>query len=164
MNENIGSRLKQWRVGKGIKQKQLSEMTGIKASSLSEIETGKIVPSGKTLQKIFDRTDIDPNYLLGQNDKTAVSFIETNKNGNKLSFGQAVDLLRKIYDCDDVHLVTAIAHNLVQFSKLARPTATPESELADRIAKLEDKCDEAVKLIKEHHHPKVKRAVNDGET
>jgi len=147
--------IKQYLDWKKLSLTQFADIIGYSRQGLSQIINKKMVPSKRLLAFIVKKAPDFMNYA---------TTVEKKVDEKRLAFGDAVELLRRIYDSRDATLVTAIAHNLVQFSKLARPTMAPESELADRIARLEDKCDEAVKLIKEHHHPKVKRAVNDGET
>ena len=60
----IGEQVKTLRKQKGMKIKHLSVLSGISISLLSEIETGKKIPSIKTLIRIADTLDVNPSFLL----------------------------------------------------------------------------------------------------
>ena len=49
---NIGSALKQARVGKGINQELAAELSKTSQTYLSKIETGKLIPSTKMVAKL----------------------------------------------------------------------------------------------------------------
>ncbi len=49
---NVGSAIKKIKIEKNISQKELSVLTGISCTSLSQIEKGRKRPSEKSLRKI----------------------------------------------------------------------------------------------------------------
>jgi len=53
----FGRRLKAWRQRRGMKQKVLCEMCKISQGSLSEIETGKSLPSADTIANMIEFTE-----------------------------------------------------------------------------------------------------------
>lgn len=63
-NLRIGEHIKTLRKQKRLKLKELSKVCEISISLLSEIETGKKVPSIKTLIRIADAFDVNPSVLL----------------------------------------------------------------------------------------------------
>lgn len=52
MKVKIGAIIKKMRLEKGIKQIELARMAGISNTYLSDIESGRTIPSLKTLTKI----------------------------------------------------------------------------------------------------------------
>jgi len=64
MNDNLGNRLKKYRVFKKLKSGELADITGISRATVSEIEHGKIKPRSETTEKLFAKTDINPTWLL----------------------------------------------------------------------------------------------------
>ncbi len=67
---NLGKAITSVRKQLGIKQYELSEMTGISQTSLSQIETGLKRPSTRTLKKICDALQVPDSllYILGMQD------------------------------------------------------------------------------------------------
>lgn len=55
---DLGSRLRELRKQKGMKQKDLALMAGISGSYLSDIEVGRTDPSVKTLFKLSEALGI----------------------------------------------------------------------------------------------------------
>lgn len=62
--ENIGQRLRAYRVKKNLTLVQLSNLIGISHGSLSGLENSKSKPSAETLSNLCLYTDIDINWLL----------------------------------------------------------------------------------------------------
>jgi len=60
----VGQRLKSWRARKGMKGSQLAESIHISRSSLSEIETGKSLPSAQTITRLMKLEGLDIFWLL----------------------------------------------------------------------------------------------------
>ena len=52
--EELGAMVRNIRLGKGISQRKLSEMTGVPANTISLFERNKCAPSLETLLKILD--------------------------------------------------------------------------------------------------------------
>lgn len=67
---NIGNAIKQARQYFGYSQVELSELTGIAQTSISQIENGGKEPSKKTVQRICNALDIPVMvlYVLGMED------------------------------------------------------------------------------------------------
>ena len=61
---NIGKAIRYNRKKKGLSQYELAELTNLSPSYISEIETGKKVPSIDTLLNIADALDVDLWDLL----------------------------------------------------------------------------------------------------
>lgn len=68
MNTNIlfrtGSRLKEYRLKKGLKSKDMALKAGIAQGAYSGLETNKSIPSGDTLRNLILNTDINLYWLL----------------------------------------------------------------------------------------------------
>ncbi|MDD2469240.1 MAG: helix-turn-helix transcriptional regulator [Desulfobulbus sp.] len=62
--DNLGSRLKKYRLEKSLTGNKLAEIIGISQGSLSEIENGKREPSGKVFYGLAENTDIDIKWLI----------------------------------------------------------------------------------------------------
>ena len=62
--ENFGENLQDILNEKGIKQRELSELTGIPASSISFYINGKAMPSAEVIVKIAYAIDVDYFDLL----------------------------------------------------------------------------------------------------
>jgi len=62
--EGMGQRIRSWRKGQGIKGYELARQLNISSGSLSEIESGKNLPSASTLASIHMNTDLSVGYVL----------------------------------------------------------------------------------------------------
>lgn len=72
---NIGERVKQLRLNKGLTQEELSEMLGYKSkSSVAHIENGRDIPRSMVV-KLAELLDTTPAYLMGWTEEA----IETHK-------------------------------------------------------------------------------------
>lgn len=60
----IGDRLKQRRVQLGITQNQVSEITGIKSTTISNYENNISTPSEENIYKLMEALKCDANYLF----------------------------------------------------------------------------------------------------
>lgn len=72
MENHIGTRVKQYREFKGMRQNAFCELAGIRQQTLSTIEAGSSEPSAGVLQKLFlAYPDLSPEWvLLGTNSMT----------------------------------------------------------------------------------------------
>ena len=61
---DFGKAIKQVRKEKKIKQKELSDITGLSVNAISEIELGKSIPQKETLNKIAKGLDIPKSYIF----------------------------------------------------------------------------------------------------
>lgn len=66
--ENFGENLQDILIEKKIKQRELSDMTGIPASTLSAYITGRSMPSAAAIVKISYAIDVDYIDLLDFSD------------------------------------------------------------------------------------------------
>lgn len=55
---DIGGRIKELRVAKGLQQSELADMVGITRESLSRMERNKVSPSIETLERICDALEV----------------------------------------------------------------------------------------------------------
>ncbi|QIB27930.1 helix-turn-helix domain-containing protein [Caloranaerobacter azorensis] len=61
---DIGEKIREERIKKGLKQRQLANKAGISNTYLSDIEVGRTTPSIKTLMKIAQALDVDCTVFL----------------------------------------------------------------------------------------------------
>ena len=62
--KNIGQKIRQLRLDKGLTQKQLGDMCGIADSNIRKYETGRQNPKIDTLEKIAKALDIEITELI----------------------------------------------------------------------------------------------------
>lgn len=60
----IGNVIREGRNKRSLTQRDVSEITGISRSYLSDIETGRYMPSVNTLIQLASLLDLDLNFLL----------------------------------------------------------------------------------------------------
>ena len=72
---NIGLRLKEARLKKGFTQKDLSDLSGIHITYISEIERGVKMPSINTFVKIIEVLDISADYVLRNNISSGKGYV-----------------------------------------------------------------------------------------
>ncbi|XZN14369.1 helix-turn-helix domain-containing protein (plasmid) [Clostridium perfringens] len=73
----IGDNIKKLRLFNDLTLKELSKLSGVGVSTISEIESGKISnPKATTLNKIAKVLEVDINTLLGK-DETANRFFKS---------------------------------------------------------------------------------------
>jgi transcriptional regulator with XRE-family HTH domain len=63
--ETLGSRIKHWRIQKGLSQRQLADLINAKHNSVSDWENDKNKPYADTLELLLGVFGIDANTLLG---------------------------------------------------------------------------------------------------
>lgn len=61
---SFGSRLREARKAKGLRQVELSIRCGLSKSVVSNYEVGISYPNIETLYKLCELLEVDPNYLL----------------------------------------------------------------------------------------------------
>lgn len=66
---DISSKIKLLRVSKGLTQKELASLLGVKTSAVSKYETSAIFPSLPVLKKICEIFNISSDELLGISNK-----------------------------------------------------------------------------------------------
>lgn len=64
IKKQLGQRIKYLRKSKGLSQEELSEMIGITARSLGNIETGRFFMSLPNIEKLIDALGIEPYELF----------------------------------------------------------------------------------------------------
>jgi len=62
----LGQKLRTARKLRKMNQKQLAELINVSKSSISEWESGKHQPSTKQIRALCEALQIDPNWLLGE--------------------------------------------------------------------------------------------------
>ena len=66
-NKNmVGEKLRKLRKDKGLTQQQVEQLTGIAQKNISSYESGKLVPSGKTLQKFASALGVEVLELASE--------------------------------------------------------------------------------------------------
>lgn len=97
----LGARLKEYRLKKGLKLRQLAEQIGYSQGGLSDIENGKASPSTETLLKIIQNTDINLGWLFtGEGDMDAPGILQT-KNGYMCLDQTSVDIVNQLQLIDE---------------------------------------------------------------
>ena len=103
---NIGERIKEIRLKKGITQKELAKMLGIATNSLSRYEIGERIPNLEMIKKIADALSVSPSVLIfGEVDSLAYALLSDNNeivnavtqglpNGNKWR-QESVDAIKR---------------------------------------------------------------------
>ena len=67
--KTIGRKIRELRMQRGMKLKELSQRVGVTASFLSQVERGVAVPSISSLKKISDAFGISITSFFGDGDK-----------------------------------------------------------------------------------------------
>ena len=65
INKEIGKRLKEWRNGKGLTQKDLAETLGVAQQTIASWEIGRTEIPNWALKKLKDKFGLDLNWLIG---------------------------------------------------------------------------------------------------
>jgi len=66
------NRIKQLRISKGVKQITFANDMGVAQSAISQWENGKSLPAPDKLKKISEYFNVSMEYLLGDEDISAV--------------------------------------------------------------------------------------------
>ena len=65
----FGLAIRHFRLAKGFSQEELSSMTNIGRSFLSELETGRKIPTLLTIYRLADALDLRPTEIVAEVDK-----------------------------------------------------------------------------------------------
>lgn len=90
----FGQRLKELRKAKGLTQKQLAEMIGVKNSIISFYEVGDRIPSPEVIKKLAAVLHISADFLLGLDKGDTINVSGLDEEDKKL-VQSLVDTLRK---------------------------------------------------------------------
>lgn len=71
---HLGSRLRAARLGAGLSQSRLEELSGIPKARLSRYENGRVEPSIRTLTRLARALDVSEASLLGDRDAAIDGF------------------------------------------------------------------------------------------
>ena len=88
INPEAGLRLRVWRKASGLKLQGLAEIVKVSQGSLSEIETGKSLPSTNTLVNLWSFTNVNIIWLLTGEGSMLKSSIQKNDNSE---LGEALE-------------------------------------------------------------------------
>lgn len=66
--QNIGDRLRNLRVQKGVNQDQAAEACGMSRIALARYETGTRVPRAEMVSRLADYYGVSVDYILGRDD------------------------------------------------------------------------------------------------
>ena len=83
--ENFKNVLKDLRIEKGVKQKELAERCDVSPQCISQLELGTRSPTGSTLIALAEYFNCSVDYLLGRSDDYAGSKSEPNFFKSELS-------------------------------------------------------------------------------
>lgn len=65
----LGSRLKELREGRGLRQEDIADIFSYGKSTISQWESGKNAPEYKIVTKLADYFNVSTDYLLGRTDE-----------------------------------------------------------------------------------------------
>lgn len=68
----VGSRIREYRLKRGLTQGQIAEKLGMTEANFSSYERGKSIPPGDKLKQIAELLDVSTDYLLGQTDDPSI--------------------------------------------------------------------------------------------
>ena len=108
---NIGQKIKQARLAKGLTQEDLGEILGLQKSAVAKYESGRVVNIKRsTLIKISTVLDIPPAELISEEDRITLK-------DEILSFEkqQLIDYIKTIPD-DKIHLVLKVVKAIAENS------------------------------------------------
>ena len=71
MNDVFVERLSKIMKARGINQKELSSLTGISRSAISQYLSGKFIPKAKYVEIIAEVLDVDEEWLIGNTEEIA---------------------------------------------------------------------------------------------
>jgi transcriptional regulator with XRE-family HTH domain len=71
MDQDIGRRLRELRLGRGISQRQLARLTGVANASISQIESGKLNPTVSMLKKVLNGIPISLSAFFSVEEDSA---------------------------------------------------------------------------------------------
>lgn len=64
IDNSIGVRFKKWRTTSKLTSTQISADTGIRPSTISDIENDRVIPSGKTIIPLYRNYNMPITYIL----------------------------------------------------------------------------------------------------
>ena len=125
-SENLGQRVRQFRVDKGLTQNALAELSGLSHSALSKIENNQLSPTFETILKIISGLNIDISDLLtsteNQTPRTRHGFTRKGKGKIHETDNYIYETLcNGIVNKKMIPIVTRIkSHSLEQFGEIMR--------------------------------------------
>ena len=125
-SENLGQRVSQFRVDKGLTQNDLAELSGLSHSALSKIENNQLSPTFETILKIIGGLNIDISDLLTsiQNETPRTRQVFTRKGKGKIHETENYlyeTLCNEIINKKMIPILTRIkSHSLEKFGQMMR--------------------------------------------
>lgn len=96
----VGYKIKKIRCERNITQAQLAEKAGVSAGLIGQIESGKVEPSIKTLEKIAAALSLSPCFFVSEEDEVSSLIKTMNPNVRKLLTDAKVrSTLELLADC-----------------------------------------------------------------
>ena len=116
MSMDIGSRIKQARVEKGISRSNLAELLGLTASAISNYENGISRPRHDTLCEIIKLLDTDANFIYqddapGIGDNTALSEVSDYEQKYRALDERGRETVDKILDLEYSRAMSALKND-----------------------------------------------------
>ena len=124
--ENLGQRVRQFRVDQGLTQTNLAELSGLSHSALSKIENNQLSPTFETILKIIGGLNIDISELLTsiQNKSPRTRQVFTRKGKGEIHETKNYlyeTLCNEIINKKMIPIVTRIkSHSLEKFGEMMR--------------------------------------------
>lgn len=88
MIKDIGNRIAEIRMARGLTQDELAELSTLSRISIARYETGKIEPGAKALGRIADALEVSSDILLGRLEEQAEAI--TTKNEPRTAEARAI--------------------------------------------------------------------------
>ena len=122
---NLGEKIRELRIERGLLQRELSNKIYIAPNTLSQFESGKARPSYEVLVSLADFFEISVDYLLGREDDFGNITVQSTKTAPLPNNEQALlDNFRKL-PVDLQHRASVYMQKLVEVIDDERYTAFP---------------------------------------
>lgn len=97
MIKDIGNRIAEIRMARGLTQDELAELSTLSRISIARYETGKIEPGAKALGRIADALEVSSDILLGRLEEQAEAITTKNepRTAEARSISGAIDRMPK---------------------------------------------------------------------
>ena len=95
-------KLRDIRLQRGLSQKDIAEMLGVKPSIVSRYETGSLTPSLKRVKQMAEILDVPVNMLLNSSETSMVEVTVASTRATEIITALALDLANKIDALDEL--------------------------------------------------------------
>lgn len=114
--DTLGKKIREYRKRKGLTQRQLADLIGVKHNSISDWENDKNKPYADTLELLLWALDVDANTLLGWDNPEQIRKDAEELADKLLSNPKIKFLLSIVKDLpeNDIDLITNFAKRLIE--------------------------------------------------